>query len=226
LVNCAGHHAFKKYAQVGNSSNLSGAEAAATMLQESGIRIVSSEEAERSKEGSGVVAIESVGGFLTDHYDPRSRVLRLSPQVYSGRSLSSVGVACHEAGHALQHAHGYAPLALRSAMVPVATFGSNAAFPLILVGLILPAFKFLAVLGLLMFAAAVLFTIVTLPVEFNATSRAKAALLNTGIIRGPGEREGVANVLNAAALTYVAAAAAALGNLIYYAVLIFGGRRD
>jgi len=215
--------AFKKYSRIANSADMSGAEAAAYMLQGSGIEVVSSSETAKAQ--ANAVSIESVGGFLSDHYDPRSKVLRLSPQVYGGRSLASVGVACHEAGHALQHARGYAPLALRSLMVPVATFGSNLAMALILIGLIIQPLHVLAIVGLLFFAAAVAFTIITLPVEFNASSRAKAALSNFGIIRTAEEQRGVAAVLDAAALTYVAAAAAAIANLLYYALLVFGGGR-
>ncbi|MBN1867607.1 zinc metallopeptidase [Candidatus Sumerlaeota bacterium] len=215
--------AFGKYSQVGNSSNMTGAEAAATMLRNQGLRVV--ESAQAAKQTSGSVAIESVGGFLTDHYDPRSRVLRLSPNVYNGRSLASVGVACHEAGHALQHAHGYAALELRTMMVPVASFGSWAAFPLILMGMIMNAAG-LILAGIIVFTAIVAFQIVTLPVEFNATSRAKEALYQTGVIRHPAERQGVASVLDAAALTYVAATVSSIATLLYYVTIFSGGSRD
>lgn len=215
--------AFKKYSQVGTTSGVSGAEAAAMMLQSQGIEVVSSPEA--AKQRDNAVAIESIGGFLTDHYDPRAKVLRLSPQVYSGRSISAVGVACHEAGHALQHAQSYAFLNMRSAMVPVVSFGSNLAPWLIIIGLAISLAK-LAVFGLVLYVAVVAFTLVTLPVEFNASNRAKAALANIGVIRLPAEQRGVAAVLDAAALTYVAAAITAIAHMIYWAMLVFGGRRD
>lgn len=215
---------FNKYNRIGTSSGLTGAEAAARMLSSSGLEIVATPEEAAGRKNA--VAVVGIGGFLSDHYDPSAKVLRLSPEVYSGRSISSVGVACHEAGHALQHATGYAPLSLRSAMVPMASFGSNLAMPLVLIGLILHMF-FLAKLGLIFFAAAVVFTLVTLPVEFNASNRAKAAVASFGLIRTQEEQRGVASVLNAAALTYVAAAASAIANLLYLAMIVFGGgRRD
>jgi Zn-dependent membrane protease YugP len=217
------HSAFTKYSKVGNSSNMTGAEAAATMLRNQGIRVVESAEAARLTRGA--VAIESVGGFLTDHYDPRTRVLRLSPKVYGGRSLASVGVACHEAGHALQHAHGYAPLELRTAIVPIASFGSWASFPLIIAGVVFSAMG-LIYAGILPFSLIVVFQIVTLPTEFNASSRAKEALSQTGVIRYPAEQQGVSAVLNAAALTYVAAVVSSIATLIYYLMIFSGNSRD
>lgn len=215
--------AFSKYARVGPASGMTGAEAAAAMLEARGLRIVgSAAEAGRTE---GAVAVEQVKGFLGDHYDPRARVLRLSPQVYGGRSLSAVGVACHEAGHALQHAEGYAALSLRNLMVPVASFGSWAAFPLIFIGLIV-GMTGLAMLGVALFTAIVMFQLVTLPVEFDASKRAKAALTEYGIISGAGERKGVASVLNAAALTYVAALVGSIMTLLYYLMLLSGMSRD
>ena len=215
--------AYGKYGQVGSSSGLSGAEAAAAMLRDQGVEVVSSGEAARTTDNA--VAIEATRGFLSDHYDPRARVLRLSPDVHGGRSLASVGIACHEAGHALQHARGYAPLQLRSVMVPVASFGSWVAFPIIIVGFLLHAAQ-LILLGIIAFAALVVFQLVTLPVEFDASSRAKKALYQMGIISGPAEAQGVASVLNAAALTYVAAVVSSIATLLYYIMIFTGVSRD
>jgi Zn-dependent membrane protease YugP len=215
--------AFAKYSQIGTASGLSGAEAAAAVLQTQGIPVeIGASEGNPSIPHA--VAIARTQGFLSDHYDPRTRVLRLSPNVYEGRSLASVGVACHEAGHALQHAGGYAPLAIRSNLVPFASFGSWAAFPIILLGLMIGKLP-LAMVGLAVFAAIVAFQIVTLPVEFNASKRAKKALYEMGIIRGRDEQQGVAAVLDAAALTYVAAAVSAVATLLYYFLLVTGGGR-
>jgi len=215
---------FKKYSQVGNTSGFSGAEAAAEMLRGTGMRVVA--DAAEAKAFDNAVAIVPTRGFLSDHYDPRERVLRLSPDVYEGRSLSAVGVACHEAGHALQHAQGYAALQLRTLLVPTASFGSWAAFPIILLGLIIPAFGPMVFVGIALFTAIVAFQIVTLPVEFNASSRAKVTLSQIGIVRGPAEEQAVAKVLNAAAMTYVAAAVSSIATLIYYIMIFTGGGRD
>lgn len=216
-------NAFAKYSQIGTSSGLSGAEAAAAVLQTQGIPVeIGASEGNPSIPHA--VAIARTQGFLSDHYDPRSRVLRLSPNVYEGRSLASVGVACHEAGHALQHAQGYAPLAVRSNLVPIASFGSWGAFPIIFLGFLL-AKPALIILGLVAFSAIVVFQIVTLPVEFNASKRAKRALYEMGIVRGTAEQQGVAAVLDAAALTYVAAAASSVATLLYYVVMFTGGGR-
>jgi Zn-dependent membrane protease YugP len=201
---------FSRYSKVRTARGVTGAQAARIILDASGVH---------------GVAIERAHGFLSDHYDPRSRVLRLSEQVYSGDSLASVGVAAHEAGHAIQHARGYAALRLRSALVPVSTLGSNLAWPLIIIGFIFMA-KSLIAAGIVFFSLAVLFQIVTLPVEFNASSRALEALPATGILSGP-EVEGARKVLNAAALTYVAAAAAAVLQLVYFLIRAgFLGGRD
>lgn len=215
--------AFAKYSQVGNSSNMSGAEAAARMLEGFGLRVVSSGKEAQSM--NNAVAIEQVQGFLSDHYDPKAKVLRLSPKVYQGRSLASVGIACHEAGHAMQHAKGYAPLELRNFMVPVASFGSWAAFPIILLGFFLHAVGLIQ-LGILLFAAIVLFQLITLPVEFDASNRAKESLVQFQIIRSGGESQGVSAVLNAAAWTYVAAALSSVMTLLYYILVFTGGSRD
>lgn len=195
---------FSKYARVGVSSGMTGAQAARRILDTF---------------GASEVQIESVGGNLSDHYDPRTKVLRLSEGVYSDASLSAVGVAAHEAGHALQHAQGYTPLALRSSLVPVASIGSNIAPFLIILGIILGAAGGIFIkLGIVLFAAAVAFTIITLPVEFNASSRAMQLLTTSGVITQT-EYGPVRKVLNAAAMTYVAAAVAAVMQLIYWVML-------
>ena len=173
-------------------------------------------------QGLDYVDIEMIEGELTDHYDPRDKVLRLSPQVYRGTSLASLGVAAHEAGHALQHATGYTPLNFRNALVPVANLGSTLAFPLFFLGLF---FSFTLVkLGLWFFAFAVLFQLVTLPVEFNASNRAVALLEGNSFITGS-EVAGTRKVLNAAALTYVAALLVSLLQLLRL-VLISGVLRN
>jgi Zn-dependent membrane protease YugP len=204
-------HAFSKYSEVRTSTGMSGADAAYAMLQAAGLE--------------NSVGIERVDGFLSDHYDPRHKVLRLSPQVYDGRSLASVGVACHEVGHAMQDAQKYAPLVLRNMIVPTASIGSNLSYGLIFLGFILHFFP-LAILGLVLFAVVVVFQLVNLIPEFNASTRAKQMLGQLGIIRGGSEAQGVAAVLDAAAMTYVAATITAVVTLLYYAMLIFGGRRN
>jgi Zn-dependent membrane protease YugP len=206
--------AFGQYSRVGNSRGITGAQAARLMLDFYGLHDV---------------RIEETGGFLTDHYDPRHRVLRLSPDVGRSPSIAALGVAAHEAGHALQHAKGYLPLQVRTAIVPAVQFGSFLGPLLFMVGFVLQAvagFGFnLAVLGLLLFALTAVFALITLPVEFDASNRARKELMAMGIL-GPQEMVGVNKTLNAAALTYVAAAVAAIGQVLYYALLLFGGRRD
>jgi Zn-dependent membrane protease YugP len=202
---------YEKWSQIGASSRLTGAEAADRMLRSAGLNDVK---------------IEQVQGFLSDHYDPRSRVLRLSPQNYQGTSVAAMGVACHEAGHALQHANGYAPLALRNAIVPVASIGSWLSWPMIFGGLILNWMN-LAIAGVVLFGALVVFQLITLPVEFDASNRAKAQIRSLGIIHSEGESKGVSAVLNAAAMTYVAATITALAQLLYFALRLgLFGRRD
>lgn len=171
------------------------------------------ETARRILESNGLynVRIEMVRGRLSDHYDPRSKVLRLSEDVYSGTSITSVAVAAHECGHALQHAHGYAPLNLRSGLVPVVNFASNMSWIFIMLGFVMTG-PFLKI-GILLFSASVLFQIVTLPVEFNASSRALAQLTSLGIVEGREARDS-RKVLQAAALTYVAAAVTAILQLL------------
>jgi Zn-dependent membrane protease YugP len=187
---------------------LSGAAAARHILDSAGLRDVQ---------------IEQIPGQLSDHYDPRDRVLRLSPEVYQGRTLASVGIAAHEAGHALQHAHNYAPLTIRNAAVPVASFGSGAGVWMIILGAIMHLIP-LVWAGIGLFAAVVFFQLVNLPVEFNASSRAKAQLVELGIV--PREEMGhVNNVLNAAAWTYVAGTLQSVMILLYY-LTQFGGNRD
>lgn len=207
---------FRRYAQVATSRGLSGAEVAASILRVAGIRDV---------------RIEPVGGMLSDHYDPSSKTLRLSPDVYGGRSVSAAGVAAHEVGHALQHADGYAFLQMRSALVPVLSVTSRVAMPAIFLGFLLAsggsAFGQLVLwVGIVSFAAMVLFQLVTLPVEFDASRRALKAIEAGGIVTRQ-ELSGARSVLSAAALTYVAAAISSALQLAYF-VLRSGllGRRD
>lgn len=171
--------------------------------------------------GLNDVGIEAVPGVMTDHYDPRDKVLRLSQGVYSARSMAAVGIAAHEAGHAIQDARGYAPLVVRNAAVPIAGFGSNASILLLIVGVIFN-FQVLIWAGIIAFAGIVFFQLVNLPVEFNASSRAKAQLVQLGIVH-PQEMTYVNRVLNAAAMTYVAATLQALLTLLYYIMRFAGG---
>jgi len=173
--------------------------------------------------GLSNVQIEQIPGRLSDHYDPRDKVLRLSPEVYQSRTLAAVGIAAHEAGHAIQDAHAYAPLLLRNAAVPAAGFGSNAGILLIIVGAALNMNALLIWLGIGLFACVVVFQVVNLPVEFNASARAKAQLVQLGIINQD-ELVYVKKVLNAAALTYVAATLQAILTLLYYIMRFTGGR--
>ena len=203
---------FSKWSKVGVSSRMTGAEAAARVLQ---------------AEGLTDVKIEETTGFLSDHYDPRTKILRLSPQVYRVPSVAAVGVACHEAGHAIQHAQAYAPLKFRNAVVPMATIGSWLAWPMIMLGFMLH-FKGLVLLGVIAFSVLVVFQLVTLPVEFNASKRAKSVLFNLGLVQVQQEADGVAAVLDAAAMTYVAATITALAQLLYFLMRlgVFGNRRN
>lgn len=201
---------FAKYSQRRNARGITGAETA-----------------ERILHGAGIydVRIEHVSGNLTDHYDPRSKVLRLSDSVYGQSSVAAVGVAAHECGHAIQHAKGYAPLKIRSAIVPVANFGAKIAWPLIIFGLFFTSetSSLLINLGIIAFLFAVLFQIVTLPVEYNASNRAIRAIADTGLMQGEEIKE-AKKVLSAAALTYVAGAATAVLQLLRI-ILLTGGRR-
>lgn len=195
--------AYNHYAQIRSRSGLSGAQAARAILHSKGLYDV---------------RVEPVRGHLSDHYDPRTRVVNLSEDVYAGTSLASVAVAAHETGHALQHATGYYPLQLRSTFVPAANFGSGAGPMLILVGLFMPQFNVLLELGILAFSLAVLFQLITLPVEFNASHRA-LVLLQEGQMLGGEEVRGARSVLRAAALTYVAAALAAVLQLLRFILI-------
>ncbi len=209
---------FKKYSSVAASSGLTGAQAADQMLRHAGVTDV---------------RIERTGGTLTDHYDPRAKVIRLSDAVYSSRSVAALGVACHEAGHALQDKERYAALVLRNLAVPVASFGSNAGITLVFFGMILGAAASvktigfpIAVLGVVLFAATVIFQIINLPVEFDASARAKRVLVDQGIVSRGGEEQAVSKVLNAAALTYVAATIGAIVTLLYYVALLSNARSN
>lgn len=201
--------AFAKYEQVRSARGITGAEAARQLLNNSGLYNV---------------AVERVNGFLTDHYDPRNKVLRLSPQVYDTPSLAAVGVAAHEAGHAIQDQQHYAPLKLRSAMVPSVQIGGWVGPLIFFAGLALNTTT-LAWAGLILFGLTALFAVVTLPVEFDASRRAKQLLVSQGIL-APQELQGVNRVLDAAALTYVAAAIQAIMTLAYYAFILLGRRRE
>lgn len=205
---------YKKYSQYRTSSNTTGAQAARRILDAQGLQDVQ---------------IEQVRGELSDHYDPRKRVLRLSQGVYGVPSISAVGIAAHEAGHAIQHAHGYGPLKARTAMVPLVNIGSNLGFLVLFAGLLM-ASQNIAWVGVGLFSLATLFALMTLPVEFDATNRAKAALVQAGIVdsgvQGGQESEGVANVLDAAAWTYIAGFASSLLTLLYYVMIVTGMRRD
>lgn len=170
------------------------------------------------------VGIEQVQGRLSDHYDPRHKVLRLSPEVYQNRSLASVGIAAHEAGHAIQDAKGYAPLMVRNMAVPAAGFGSGAGIWMLILGAIFH-FQPLLLAGIVVFSAVVIFQIINLPVEFNASSRAKAQLVVLGIVP-ESEMRYVNKMLNAAAMTYVAATLQAIMTLLYYLMIFAGGSRD
>lgn len=205
---------FNKYSRVPSRIGMTGAEAARRIMELNGIYDVS---------------IERVAGNLTDHYDPSKKVLRLSDNVYSSSSIAAIGVAAHETGHAIQHARGYAPLSLRSIMVPAVNFGSRLFLPLILLGLL---FSFsstmgnsLITLGIILFGITVLFTLVTLPVEFNASKRAIACLSESRILYDD-EVDGAKKVLSAAAMTYVASAAMAIAQFLRLLVLFGGRNRD
>ena len=221
---------FGKYARVRAASGMSGAEAAATMLARSGVTDVE---------------IKTVSGFLSDHYNPVDKTLNLSPDVYKGRSLASLGVACHEAGHALQHAAGYRWLGLRTALVPVANLGSKFAYIVFFVGLMLSTGAagqdgteaagaaaggglglLLVKAGIVLFCGAVAFSLVTLPVEWDASARAKRQLVALGML-SPSEESGAAAVLNTAFMTYVAAAVSSVSTLFYFLLRsgLLGGRR-
>ncbi|MCR1898170.1 zinc metallopeptidase [Irregularibacter muris] len=198
---------FDRYLRVRNSRGYTGMQVARRILDSQGLYDV---------------PIELTGGHLSDHYDPRKKVLRLSNAVYNGSSVASVGVAAHEVGHAIQHAKGYAPLMIRNFIAPIASFGSQAAWFLFVIGLMFPATGMMDI-GILFFLVAVLFQIITLPVEFNASNRAIGLLENQGLLSS-GELVPTKKVLQAAALTYVAATVVALSQLLR--LLMIRGRRD
>jgi Zn-dependent membrane protease YugP len=190
---------FEKWSRVGNLEGLSGADVARQLLDRNGL---------------SSVEVVPVRGALSDHYDPRRRVVRLSEPVFYERSIASMAVAAHETGHAIQHARGYAPLALRSLAVPLASLGSNVGMIIIFVGFLL-AFTKLVWVGIVLFGGTVLFQVITLPVELDASSRAKSELARLNMV-SPDEQRGVSAVLTAAAMTYVGAALSALSTLAYY----------
>lgn len=200
---------FGKYSRVRSVSGMTGAQAAEKILLSSGITDV---------------RIERVGGDLSDHYDPRTKVLCLSDSVYGQNSVAAISVAAHECGHAIQHDKSYIPLKIRGSLVPVANFGSTISWPLIIAGVFLGGAQILINLGILLFSLAVLFQLITLPVEFNASQRAVAVLGGAGILYEDELRQ-TKKVLNAAALTYVAGAASAILQLLRLLIL-FGGGRD
>jgi len=214
--------AYRKWGRVPVRSGLTGAQAAQRLISSGGLYGV------QTQAGGGLsgVQIQRIGGNLTDHYDPRDKVLRLSQGVADNASVASVAVAAHELGHALQDAEGYIPLRFRSALVPMVNIGSWLGWIMIFAGLLLRLTN-LAWLGVLVFSGGALFALATLPVELNASARAKRLLADTGIVAGPDEQSGVNSVLNAAALTYVAGLASALLQLLYFVSLVggMGGRR-
>lgn len=200
---------FQKYSGVMNSRRMTGAQAAHALLSANGV---------------AGVTITHVSGNLTDHFDPRSNTIRLSDSVYGASSVAAVGVACHEAGHACQHAEGYFPNKLRSAILPVANFGSRFSWILIIIGMLLPVqFNFVITLGIIFYSAAVLFTVVTLPVEFNASARALKTIQSSNLLT-PEEYQGAKKVLTAAAMTYVASAATSIAQLLR--LLLIMNRRN
>ena len=204
---------FKKYSKVHSIRRITGAEAAQRVLSANGV--------------SGV-RIERVGGNLTDHFDPRSNVIRLSDAVYSSTSTAAIGVACHEAGHAVQYAKNYAPIKLRAAVIPATNIGSKLAMPLILLGVLFSAFAemsyMLVYVGIACFGLSLVFQLITLPVEFNASRRAMQAISSVNILTEE-EQRGAKKTLTAAALTYVAATAVALMQLLRLIMIFGGGRR-
>ncbi len=202
---------YKKWSQVRNRSQLTGAEAAQRLIRTGGLY---------------EVRVEAVSGKMSDHYDPRSKVLRLSQGVYQKSSIAAVAIAAHELGHAMQDQEGYFPLRLRSTMIPVVNIGSTLGWLFIILGIFMQ-WTGLAWLGVIVFSAGALFAMATLPVELNASARAKKLLVQSGIIIGQDEQQGVNKVLNAAALTYIAALLTSIMQLLYFTSLVggMGGRR-
>lgn len=204
---------YQKYSRQINSRGLTGADAARRVLDSNGLR---------------AVPIECVSGELSDHYDPEANVVRLSEGVYGGTSTAAVGVACHEVGHAIQNAVGYAPVKIRQAIIPVTNFGAKLSIPLLIGGLLLcgfiPQFIYLAYVGVALYALCAVFQIVTLPTEFDASRRALASIEGMGLLEGE-EYQGAKKVLRAAALTYVAALATTLMQLLRFLIILNGRRR-
>jgi hypothetical protein len=210
LVQAYVSSAYKKWSRVPARSRMSGAQVAQRLISAGGLD----------------VTIKGIGGSLTDHYDPRSRVLSLSRDVYEGQSVASIAVAAHELGHAMQDQEGYLPLRFRSALVPAVNIGSYLGWILIIIGMLLRLTN-LAWAGVVVFSLGAVFALATIPVELNASARAKRLLVDSGLIVGEDEARGVNHVLNAAALTYVAALITAVLQLFYYVSLVLGmgGRR-
>lgn len=202
---------YSKMAKVKNTSGYTGAQAAAAVLRHYGIMNV---------------RIEETSGKLSDHFDPRTNVIRLSREVYYGTSIAAVGIACHEAGHAAQHAEGYMPIKVRNAIIPVCNIGSYLGLPIAFFGYFL-GFEPLILAGLALYSLIALFQLITLPVEFNASARAMELIDSNGLLRSDEEIRGAKKVLSAAAMTYVAALAVTLANLLRFALLFLGrGRRN
>jgi Zn-dependent membrane protease YugP len=203
--------AFKKYSQLRSMSGMTGAQVARSILDQNGL---------------SHITVEKHDGFLSDHYDPSKGAVRLSTQVYDNPSVASIGIAAHETGHAIQHAQKYAPLELRNLMVPVASIGSNMSWIIIMAGFFLGALGLIKI-GIILFSVVVFFQFITLPVEFDASNRAKKLLTQYGMVSGQ-EGVAVAKVLNAAAMTYVAAAASAIATLLYFLLRsgLLGSRDD
>lgn len=201
---------FNKYSRVRSGRGITGAEAASILLQRNGM--------------GGMVPIRPISGNLSDNYDPRNHTLNLSETVFGNNSIAALGVAAHEVGHAIQHNQNYAPLQLRSAIVPVTNFASTAAFPILLIGILMNSMNLVGI-GIILFSAVVLFHIVTLPVEFNASRRAVLQLTDAGLISND-EVPMVKQVLGAAALTYLAATLMAIANLLYYLMIFMGNSDD
>ncbi len=204
---------FRNYSTVGNMRGLTGAQAARTLLDRNGLNHI---------------RVEGVAGELTDHYDPENGVIRLSQPVYNQATISAVGVACHEAGHAIQHANDYTPLKIRNAIIPVTNFGSKMAVPLVIIGLLLASFSqyfiLIAYLGILGFVLSVVFQLVTLPTEYDASHRALACIEEYGLLTED-ERAGAKKVLSAAAMTYLAALAVSLAQLLRLLIIVAGNNR-
>jgi Zn-dependent membrane protease YugP len=203
---------FSEYSKERNSALMTGAEVAEALLERNGL--------------SSTIQVVESKGFLSDHYDPTKKIIKLSPEVYNSPSIAAMGVAAHETGHAIQHAKSYAPLVLRNMMVPLASIGSNLSWIIIIAGFLLQALSLIK-FGILLFSLVVIFQIITLPVEFNASRRAKLMLSEYGIVPSR-DIEGVSRVLTAAALTYVAAAASSIATLLYFLLRsgLIGGRDD